>query len=58
MSFRRFCRDSCYAIGRINGTCSADEKDCNCHEETVNERQYALCIEDGFCRYGLNTISK
>ena len=49
---RRFCRDTCYGIGRINGTCSADKTDCTCHEETVNERQYALCIEDGFCRLG------
>lgn len=47
----KFCRDSCYGIGRINGTCSDDKTDCTCHEETVNERQYALCIEDGFCRY-------
>lgn len=47
----RFCRDSCYGIGKINGTCNAEKTDCTCHEESVSPRQYALCIEDGFCRY-------
>merc|ERR1711934_232610 len=47
----KFCRDSCYGIGKINGTCNADNTDCTCHEESVSPRQYALCIEDGFCRY-------
>jgi len=47
----KFCRDSCYGIGKINGTCNADKTDCTCHEESVTPKQYALCIEDGFCRY-------
>jgi len=46
----RFCQDSCYAIGKINGTCNSDKTDCTCSEESVSSKQYALCIEDGFCR--------
>ncbi len=46
-----FCRDTCYAIGRINGTCNEDNTDCDCHSESVSPKQYALCIEDGICRY-------
>jgi hypothetical protein len=44
-----FCQMSCKAIGRVSGTCTPDNADCNCSAETVTAHQFALCQEDSVC---------
>jgi hypothetical protein len=44
-----FCDKACRAIGRVDGTCNADNTDCTCNKKWVTPAQYVLCAEDGVC---------
>merc|ERR1712038_1706377 len=44
-----FCDKACRAIGRVDGTCNADNTDCTCNKKMVTPMQYALCVDDGVC---------
>ena len=45
-----FCDKACKAIGRYNGTCNADNTDCDCSDEWVTPKQYGLCASKTICR--------
>ncbi|CAB4062317.1 unnamed protein product [Lepeophtheirus salmonis] len=45
-----FCKSTCQAVGRRNGVCNSDNTDCDCDDEFVSPRQWALCVEDAICR--------
>jgi len=44
-----FCDKACRAIGRVDGTCNADNTDCTCNKRRVTKKQYVLCVEEGVC---------
>jgi len=45
-----FCDKACKAIGRLNGTCNADNTDCDCADDWVTPKQYGLCASKTICR--------
>ncbi|QQP38233.1 Uncharacterized protein FKW44_018748, partial [Caligus rogercresseyi] len=45
-----FCKSTCQTVGRLSGTCNADNTDCDCADDFVSPRQWALCVEDAICR--------
>jgi len=44
----QFCKSTCNAIGRMDGTCSSSG--CDCSDETLSASQLALCSTDTACR--------
>jgi len=45
-----FCDKACTSIGRYNGTCNADNTDCDCSDDWVTPKQYGLCASETICR--------
>jgi len=45
-----FCDKACKSVGRYNGTCNADNTDCDCAEDWVTPKQYGLCASETICR--------
>jgi hypothetical protein len=40
---------TCHSIGRVTGKCNADRTDCDCSDDVVSAKQYALCLDNGIC---------
>ena len=46
----KFCMGVCHALGRLNGTCTADKTDCECMGERVPLEQFVTCGFPGICK--------
>lgn len=53
-----FCDKACRAIGKMSGSCSSDNSDCDCSDEWATLTQYKLCASETICRLDCQASGK